>query len=303
MKRILITGIDGFVGRNLVDAWMNKFDLIGLDLPPDLFATEPEELVKWHHSINQADIRENSSYYEFLLTDVEVVIHCAARTRINASWQEYDDYYNTNIIGSHRLFEASQRHGVKKFIYFSSSSVYGNGVDGASKETDRLFPTNPYAVSKAAGEMALTAQTIKGEMELIIVRPFTMYGEHMNYGRYSLAIAKFLRMAQEGNPLMIDGTGEQRRDFVHVSDAVQALELIMEQGRNGDIYNIGTGQTVSVQELADAVSQRQVRVPDRIGAVGVTCADITRLQALGYLPTIKVLDWLTTKVKELKLKQ
>jgi len=303
MKRILITGIDGFVGRNLVDAWMNKYDLIGLDLPPDLFATEPEELVKWHHSINQADIRENASYYEFLLTDVDVVIHCAARTRINASWQEYDDYYNTNIIGSHRLFEAAQRYGVKKFIYFSSSSVYGNGVDGASKETDRLFPTNPYAVSKAAAEMALTAQTIKGEMELIIVRPFTMYGEHMNYGKYSLAIAKFLRMAQEGKPLMIDGTGVQRRDFVHVSDAVQALELIMEHGRNGDIYNIGTGQTVSVQELADAVSLRQVRVPDRIGAVGVTCADISRLQALGYHPTIKVLDWLTTKVKELKIKQ
>jgi UDP-glucose 4-epimerase len=303
MKRILITGIDGFVGRNLVDAWMNKYDLIGLDLPPDLFTNEHTDLVKWHHSINQADIRENSSYYEFLLTDVDTVIHCAARTRINSSWVEYEDYYNTNIIGSHRLFEASQRYGVKKFIYFSSSSVYGNGVEGASKETDRLFPTNPYAVSKASAEMALTAQTIKGETELIIVRPFTMYGEHMNYGKYSLAIAKFLRMAQEGKPLMIDGTGEQRRDFIHISDAVQALELIMEQGRNGDIYNIGTGQTASVQELANAVSHRQIKVPDRIGAVEITCADISRLQALGYRPTIKVVEWLTARVKELNIKQ
>jgi UDP-glucose 4-epimerase len=151
--------------------------------------------------------------------------------------------------------------------------------------------------------MALTAQTIKGETELVIVRPFTMYGEHMNYGKYSLAIAKFLRMAQEGKPLMIDGTGEQRRDFVHIADAIQALDLIMEQGHSGDIFNIGTGQTVSVQELADAVSTRQIRVPDRIGAVGTTCADITKLQKLGYQPTIKVLDWLTARVKELKLKQ
>ena len=303
MKRILITGIDGFVGRNLVDAWIHNYDLIGLDLPPDLFNTEHEDVVKWHSSINQADIRENASYYEFLLEGVDIVIHCAARTRINSSWAEYDDYYNTNIIGSHRLFEASQRYGVKKFIYFSSSSVYGNGVGNPSKETDALHPTNPYAVSKAAAEMALTAQSIKSETELIIVRPFTMYGEHMNYGKYSLAIAKFLRLAQEGKPLMIDGTGEQRRDFVHVSDTIQALELILEQGRNGDIYNIGTGQTVSVQELADAVSTRQVRVPDRIGAVATTCADITRLQRLGYQPTIKVLDWLTARVKELKLKQ
>jgi UDP-glucose 4-epimerase len=302
MKRILITGIDGFVGRNLVDAWMRKYDLIGLDLPPDLFTNEHPDLVKWHHSINQADIREDSSYYEFLLKDVDVVIHCAARTRIPSSWNEYEDYYNTNIVGSHRLLEASQRYGVKKFIYFSSSSVYGNGINHASKETDSLHPTNPYAVSKAAAEMALTVQSIKGLTELIIVRPFTMYGEHMNYGKYSLAIAKFLRMAQEGKPLMIDGTGEQRRDFVHVSDAIRALELIMEHGKNSDIYNIGTGQTASVQELADAVSSRQVRVPDRIGAVATTCADITRLQELGYQPTVKVLDWLTSRVKELNIK-
>jgi nucleoside-diphosphate-sugar epimerase len=303
MKRILITGVDGFVGRNLVDAWMHRFDLIGIDLPADLFSAENGTLVKWHHSINQADLREDSAYYEFLLADVDIVIHCAARTRINASWTEYADYYNTNIVSSHRLFNAAQKHGVKKFIYFSSSSVYGNGIEGASKETDRLQPTNPYAVSKAAAEMALTAQTIKGNTELVIVRPFTMYGEHMNYGKYSLAIAKFLSMAEQNLPLIIDGTGKQRRDFVHVSDAIQALELIMEHGKNGDIYNIGTGQTVSVQELADTVSRRQIRVPDRIGAVDITCADITRLQQLGYQPTIKVVDWLTARVKELIIKQ
>ena len=299
MKRILVTGINGFVGRNIVDKWIHKYEMIGLDLPPDLF--EHPLNSTWQSSINYIDLREDPTYYDFLLKDVDIVIHLAARTRINSSWDEYHDYYNTNIAASHKLLAASQRYGVKKFIYFSSSSVYGNGVVDKSKETDRLFPTNPYAVSKAAAEMALTAQAVKGDTELIVVRPFTMYGEHMNFGKYSLAIARFLRTASEGNPLTIDGTGEQRRDFVHIDDALQALEIIMEQGKNGDVFNIGTGNTISVQELADAVSSYQVRVPDRIGAVSTTCADISKLVALGYNPTVKVLDWLTVKVKEYKL--
>lgn len=306
MKRILITGINGFVGRNLVDKWINKFELIGLDLPPDLFEDRAKEDAKWHASINQVDLREDAAYYMFLLENVDTVIHCAARTRIPASWTEYEDYFRTNLTASYKLFEACQQQGVKKFIYFSSSSVYGNGITSmnvASRESDPLLPTNPYAVSKMAAEAALTALSVKGNTELVIVRPFTMYGEHMNYGKYSLAIAKFLLAAQQGKPLMIDGTGQQRRDFIHVDDAIRALELIMEHSKHGDVYNIGTGSTVSVQELADAVSHRQVRVPDRIGAVSATCADITKLLQLGYLPTISVLDWLTSRVKELNIKQ
>jgi UDP-glucose 4-epimerase len=151
--------------------------------------------------------------------------------------------------------------------------------------------------------MALGVQSLKGDTELIIVRPFTMYGDYMNYGRYSLAIAKFLKAAATEQPLIVEGNGTQRRDFVHVNDAIAALELIMKHGRHGDIYNIGTGRSVSVQELADAVSSKQVRAPARTGAVEITCADISKLTALGYAPKVDILQWLTVQVKESKIKE
>jgi len=149
--------------------------------------------------------------------------------------------------------------------------------------------------------MALRTQTLKGETELIIVRPFTMYGDYMNFGRYSLAIAKFLKSHGKNEPLSIDGDGTQRRDFIHASDAIAALELILQHGKNGDVYNIGTGTTVSVQEIADTISPKQVRVPDRVGAIKLTCANISRLRALGYEPKVQLLDWLTQQVKDFKI--
>jgi UDP-glucose 4-epimerase len=298
----MITGIDGFFGRNLTKAWINQHELLGIDLPPHLFS-EPNQYMKWYHSINYIDLREDASYYKELFEGVDVVIHLAARTRINQSWDEYADYYNTNITASQNVLRVAQTANVKKFIYFSSSSVYGNSNKPSQSEKDLLSPTNPYAVSKMAAEMALGVQALKAKTDLIIVRPFTMYGDYMNFGTYSLAIAKFLMAAQKDEPLLIDGNGTQRRDFIHASDAITALELIMEHGANGDIFNIGTGKTVSVQEIADVVSPKQIRVPNRLGAVQSTCADISKLVSLGYSPKVDLIEWLTTAVSEYKLKK
>lgn len=298
--RIMITGIDGFFGRNLTKAWINKHELLGIDLPPQLF-NETNEDIAWYHSINHIDLREDSSYYKELFNGVDIVIHLAARTRINQSWDEYSDYYNTNITASQNVLKVAQAAGVKKFIYFSSSSVYGNSDKPVQSETDLLSPTNPYAVSKMAAEMALRTQSLRGKTELIIVRPFTMYGDYMNFGTYSLAIAKFLKALEKDEPLLIDGNGTQRRDFVHASDAIAALDLIIEHGTNGDIFNIGTGSTVSIKEIADVVSPKQIRVPNRIGAVQSTCANISKLTALGYQPNVNLIQWLTTEVNEYKL--
>lgn len=295
MKTILITGVDGFLGRNLVDAWMNKYQLLGIDLPT------AKEKTAWESSINQVDIRESSSNYSFLLQNVDVVIHCAARTRINQSWNDFDDYYNTNITGSQRLFKECQKQGVKKFVYISSSSVYGNSTNETQKESDPLMPTNPYAVSKVAAELALKAQRPLGDTELNIVRPFTMYGDHMVYGKFGLVIARFLQAKSNDEPLLLDGGGRQTRDFLHASDAVAALELIVEQGKDNETYNLGSGKSVSIKELADIVSPKQVIGPHREGPVYRTCADISKLQHLGYNPKVLVQDWLRNYIADLKI--
>ncbi len=295
MKTILITGVDGFLGRNLVEAWLKKYQLLGIDLP------NAKEKTSWESSINQVDLRDASSNYAFLLQGVDVVIHCAARTRINQSWNDFDDYYNTNITGSQRLFKACQENGVKKFIYISSSSVYGNSEQLIQSESDSLLPSNPYAVSKVAAELALKAQRATGSTELIIVRPFTMYGEHMTFGKYGLVISKFIQARINDEPLMLDGGGDQTRDFLHVSDAVAALDILIEKGVDNETYNLGTGTSVSIKELADIVSPKQVKGPHRPGPVYRTCANISKLQQLGYQPKIMVQEWLHKYIKEHKL--
>lgn len=300
MKRILITGIDGFFGRNLVHRWLNQYELIGIDLPPQLF-NEDSETLAWHHSINHVDLREDPSYYKDIMVGVDTVIHCAAKTRIDPSWAEFPDYYTTNITASQQLLKVSQELGVKKFIYFSSSSVYGNNGTDCQTEDSPLCPSSPYAVSKMAAEYALRAQAMKGDTELIIVRPFTMYGPFMRTGTYSLVIAKFIKAFINDVPLLLEGTGNQTRDFIHVDDAINALELIMEYGNHGDVFNIGTGQSVTIKQLANVVSSKQILAPSRTGAIGTTCADISKLTNLGYEPKIQVLKWLTDHLNDIKL--
>ena len=301
--KIMITGATGFLGRNLVRAFPND-ELVLTALAPELFDTvQTGESWFQNHKIYHADINENIDVLKDKLQGVDVVIHLASRTRIPPSWTQYKNYYETNIGASQQLLACAQTMGVKKFIYISSSSVYGNNGTSRQTETDRLCPTNPYAVSKMAAESALRVQADDGDTELVIVRPFTMYGDYMDFGHDALVIGKFLTAWEKDEPLLIEGDGEQRRDFLHASDAVAGLQLIVEQGRNGDIFNLGTGESVSVNQLADVVSQKQIRVPARRGHVEYTEADITRLKQLGYAPKVRVLDWLTQCVDEYKLKE
>ena len=299
--KIMITGACGFLGRNLVRHLQHP--MILMDQPPHLF----EEAVResWFHDVPifHADINENIDFIKEKIKDVDVVIHLANKTRIPPSWEQYPDYYRTNITGTQQFFEACQSVGVKKFILVSSSSVYGNNNTLRQHETDRLCPTNPYGVSKMAAEAALTAVAQGGNTELIIVRPFTMYGDYMDFSEDALVIGKFLKAWEDNQPLFIHGTGEQSKDFIHAWDACRALELIIEQGKHGDIFNIGTGETVTIKQLADVVSQKQILVPDRKGAVERTHADISRLKELGWKPTVRILDWLTEQVDERKLRE
>ena len=123
----------------------------------------------------------------------------------------------------------------------------------------------------------------------------------MNLGKDALAIAKFIRAAERDEPLIIEGTGQQERDFVHADDAVRALELIIEKGRHKDVFNIGTGKYVSIKSIADAVSFKQVLAPARTGPVQRTWADISKLRAMGFTPSIDLLDWLTVYLETNKI--
>jgi nucleoside-diphosphate-sugar epimerase len=297
MAKVFITGVNGFVGRNMVQMLRKRHKISGTDLPSHTASDTLEPFDPWHSMIPHADL--TALYDPIMLKDQDIVIHCAAITRIDPSWADYGDYYLTNITASQRLFKECQKAGAKKFIYFSSSSVYGNNGQVIQSEDGPLKPSSPYAVSKMAAEAALQVQSLKGDTELIIVRPFTMYGDYMNYGKYSLAIAKFVKAWQNGEPLNLEGGGHQRRDYVHVEDAIRAVDLMIESAVDGDVYNIGTGTNVSIKEIADVISPKQVITPARTGAVESTLANIDRLRRIGYQPTIDILDWLPVYLDKL----
>jgi UDP-glucose 4-epimerase len=279
-NKILITGSKGFFAKNLIEQWQDRYDITGIDL-------------------DDCDIKDSERLRKFVAGQ-DIVIHCAARTRIEPSWQNYPDYYETNITASQRLFEICQEENVKTFIYFSSSSVYGNsGGFVAQKESDRLCPTNPYAVSKMAAEQALTVQSQKGATKLIIVRPFTMYGKYMSQGTYSLVIPKFFTAYKNGEPLLLEGSGEQTRDFVHVDDALTALDIVLTQGKDGDIFNIGSGTSYSIKEIANLISPNQQIVPARTGHIKHTFADISKLAKHGYRPKYNLFQWIISEKGQL----
>jgi len=277
MLKILITGSAGFVGRNLIDQLVKRHTVTGCDL------VQPADFI----------LDLNSNYSSDLLQHYNIVLHCAAKTRIPASWDNYRDYYETNITASQRLLAQCQAAGVRKLIYFSSSSVYGNNGCELQHEDGPVAPASPYAVSKLASEYALMAQATKGDTQLIIVRPFTMYGEYMDHGAGALAIAKFLNAKKAGEPLILEGGGQQRRDYVHIRDAAQAIGLIIESGQHGDIYNIGSGVNVSIKEIADCISSNQIIAPARHNDTVSTLACIDKLRRLGYAPQVDILDWLS----------
>ena len=290
---ILITGACGFLGRNLVEHLAHSNHRLTL---VDLQNTTIKG-----HLVHAVDAVNEHSRLSALMEGQDIVIHAANRARINPSWDHFGLYYDINITGSQNAFRTAQHHGVKKFVYISSSSVYGN-ISGPQSESDALGPTNPYGVSKMAAEHALRVQAQRGDTELVIVRPFCMYGEFMDKGDEALVLSKFITAWAAGKNLVLDGGGRQTRDFIHATDAVKGLMLIAEQGKDGDIFNLGSGETVSIKELADIVSDQQVTGPFRIGHVKCTHANISKLAALGFESKVKVKDWLTTAMQELKLK-
>jgi UDP-glucose 4-epimerase len=237
-----------------------------------------------------------------LMEGCDLIIHAANRARIQPSWKHYNQYYEENITGSQTAFRIAQEHRVKKFVYISSSTVYGNNNGNPSREIDLLLPTNPYGVSKLAAEHALRVQAQCGDTELVIVRPFCMYGPFMDKGNEALVISRFIQNWVQGVPLTLDGGGLQTRDFIHASDATKALMLICEHAHHGDVFNLGSGKTVSIKSLADIVSKDQKLGPARIGNVECTWADIEKLNGLGFEPKVDVAQWLTTAVEDIKIK-
>lgn len=300
--RYLVTGGAGFIGSHVVHALCQRGDeVVVLDDLNDFYAPEIKQ-GNLHSLCGQAvfvqgDLRNRADVDAvFAQHELDCVIHLAARAGVRPSLEDPELYLDTNIKGTWFLLEAARRHGVKDFIFASSSSVYGVNPKVPFAEDDLIQSTiSPYAASKIAGEQLCSNYAHLYGMRCICLRFFTVYGPGQ---RPDLAIHKFTRLIDENRPIPLFGDGSTERDYTFVDDIVQGVLAAIEyRDKSFDIFNLGESQTTTLLELVQTIEAALGKKaiidwqPDQPGDVPRTFADISKSRALlGYDPQVKIAD-------------
>ena len=291
----LVTGGAGFIGSNLVDRLLEMgHEVIVIDNE----YSDVHEYFYWNNKAQnyKYDIRDYENTRP-LYDGVDYVFHIAAEARIQPAIENPIEAVSINSVGTVTVLQCSREAGVKRVMYSSTSSGYGmNSYPNVETQPDDCL--NPYSVSKVNGEKLCKMYTDLFDLPTICFRYFNVYGERQPLkGQYAPVIGIFLRQRNAGEPLTIVGDGEQRRDFTHVSDVVNANILSatkeVDSKMFGQIYNVGTGINHSVNEIAKMISDNTVNIPPRIGESRITLADNQKLkQTFGWEPTVKLEEWI-----------
>jgi UDP-glucuronate 4-epimerase len=223
-----------------------------------------------------------------------VIVHLAARAGVRPSIQSPQLYYDTNVIGTLHLLEAARATGVQRFIFASSSSVYGASKKVPFSEDQRLTQTlSPYAATKMAGEFLCSTYSHLYQMRIVALRYFTVYGPRQ---RPDLAIHQFTRRIYAGEPIDQFGDGTTRRDYTYIDDVIQGTTAALDyDGPTYDIFNLGENETTQLKDLISAIENavekkaKINRLPEQPGDMPRTYADISKAQKLlGYNPTTRL---------------
>lgn len=295
----LVTGAAGFIGSHLCERLLcDGHRVVGVDCFTDYYPRAVKEAnlanVSGHPAFQFIEDDLGAMDPAELLDGVAVVFHQAAQAGVRASWgKSFAIYTELNILNTQRLLEAAVGSPTLiKFVYASSSSVYGDIDALPLRETDRPQPVSPYGVTKLAGEHLARLYAANFGVPTVSLRYFTVYGPRQ---RPDMAFDKFLRAIYSGQSLSIYGDGEQTRDFTYVSDAVEANILAMQHGTPGSCYNIGGGSRVTLNHCLDVLRQVtglpvQVKhLPVQPGDVRHTWADTTRaFEELGFRPEVSL---------------
>jgi UDP-glucose 4-epimerase len=293
MTRSLVTGAAGFIGSNLVD-YLNEqgHQVIQVDNQ-----SANNDNFYWADTSKShlVDITDYDAMRE-LFEGVDYVFHLAAESRLQPAIKNPINAVHKNCVGTTVVLQCAREANVKRLVYSSTSSGYGrNPAPNVETQPDDCL--NPYSASKIAAEKFCKMYTDLYGLETVSLRYFNVFGERSpTKGQYSPVIGVFQRQAAVGDALTIVGTGQARRDFIHVQDVARAnyLAAVMPlQGHEGEFFNVGSGKNYSIQELANAISDNQVYLPPRQGEAETTLADITKIEkVIGWKPEIDVLDWI-----------
>jgi UDP-glucose 4-epimerase len=291
----LVTGGAGFIGSHLVDQLVEMgHDVTILDR------------VNPKHKNGKAnyylqDLSEDYSKFLHHFEGVNNVFHLASDVSIPFCVEKPNESMKNNIISTMNVLECSRIHNVNKFIFSSTSAVYGNTLFVPSIETNSVQCLNTYSISKYSGEQLCKMYYNLYGLKTIILRYFNVYGERQHKsGQYAPVMSIFMNQKQNSQPLTIVGDGYQTRDFVHVSDVV--LANIMSYQKNldvyGEVYNVGTGEGTEIQKIADLISSCQVHIPERPGEVLHSRANIDNIKnKIGWNYSVNVVEWIKKQVK------
>ena len=288
----LVTGGAGFIGSHIVKELIRQGQKV--TVLDNLSNGEWHILssVKDKLTFIQGDISNFSTALN-ATKGVDYVLHLAALTSVAKSMETPLQTAQINVQGTANMLEAAKRCGVKRVVFASSAAVYGNRPLFPYKEETPPDCQSPYAWSKISGEELCQLYTHSYGVETVILRCFNVFGMGQNpNSAYAAVIAKFMQLAAENKPLGIDWDGLQSRDFVSVKDVVQANLLAATKGVPGEIYNVASGHTYTLLELADTIEKVSGRKLDRVsrpkrpGDVHESSADISKITALGYKPSV-----------------
>jgi nucleoside-diphosphate-sugar epimerase len=308
--KALITGVAGFIGSTLADRLLaDGADVVGLDSFTDYYPRALKERnlsgARRHPRFRFVEARIQDADVRGLLNDRTHVFHLAAQAGVRKSWgRDFTVYTTNNVEATQVLLEACVGVTLERFIYSSSSSVYGDNVALPMREDALPQPVSPYGVTKLAAEQLCYLYYVNERVPAVSLRYFTVYGPRQ---RPDMGFHRFLRATLLDQPITVYGDGEQTRDFTFVHDAVHANVAAAARGVPGRVYNIGGGSRVSINEVLDMigrVSGRRPRVtvdPAQKGDMRHTYADTSLARAdLGFVPTVGLEEGLTAEHAWLK---
>ncbi len=299
MKKVLVTGAAGFIGFHLSQALVNRgYSVIGIDNFTNNYSKKFKE-----KNIQDIKCNKNFSFFnqditklknEELLKNVNFIFHLAALPGVRTSWGiKFKDYLKNNLLATQNLLELVKKSDVQKFVFASSSSIYGNQTKLPILESASKLPISPYGVTKLAAENICNTYASTFNIPIVCLRYFTVYGPRQ---RPDMAFNKFIKAFMRNNPIYIYGDGSQKRDFTYVQDIVNAtIAAVLYEG-DERVFNIGTNHTVTINDVIELLKQicntkkNEVIYSDaQHGDVRHTYSDIALAKkALGYVPEFSI---------------
>ena len=291
MVNVLVTGGAGFIGSNFV-RW-------AIGAHPDWQVTTLDKLTYAGRMENLRDVLDHPRHRFVkgdiadravaapLVHDAEIVVHFAAETHVDRSIQAAGDFIHTDVFGTFVLLEAARTaRALRRFVQISTDEVYGSVPSGHSRETDELRPRNPYAASKAGADRLAYSYWATYGLDVIVTRASNNYGPNQFPEK---VIPLFITNAIDNRPVPLYGDGLNERDWLHVTDHCRALDLLIDRGVNGEVYNVGGGNHVRNIDLTRQILELLGRpeslispVADRLGHDRRYSVDCAKLQELGW---------------------